>query len=169
MAARSLTFKKKYEYVGTEMKGDKTLDKIKSRVTEVELKQDPASDSPLKIVKSNLKVAASEGTILFDREEGHVVSAQGKDPVKGDMMTYSFNGMEIPGALDLTMETERRAYKLRRNKEFAPLGFVSVRHITCSCSYQSLRLRPGFRKLSQAATAISISASFDRFCVESSQ
>ncbi len=35
-----LSFKKKYEYLGTEMKGDRTLDKIKTRVTEVELKQD---------------------------------------------------------------------------------------------------------------------------------
>ena len=88
------------------MKENKTLDKIKSRVTEVELKQEGAGDSPLKIVKSNLKVADSEGTILFDREEGHVVNLKGKLRVTGDMMTYSINGMEIPGALDLTMETD---------------------------------------------------------------
>jgi Family of unknown function (DUF6263) len=101
-----LSFKKKYEYVGTEMKENKTLDKITSRVTEVELKQEGGGDSPFKVVKGNLKVAESEGTILFDREEGHVVNLKGKLRVTGDMMTYSINGMEIPGALDLTIETE---------------------------------------------------------------
>jgi Family of unknown function (DUF6263) len=103
---QTLTFKKKYEYVGTEMKGNKTLDKIKTRVTEVELKQDPAANSPLKVVKSNLKVDSSEGTMLFDRDEGHVFSLKGKVRITGDMLTYSINGTEIPGALDLTMETD---------------------------------------------------------------
>jgi hypothetical protein len=101
-----LSFKKKYEYLGTEKKGNKTLDKIKTRVTEVELKQDGAANSPLKIVKSNIKVDSSEATLLLDREEGHVVSLKGKFRLTGDKMIYSINDMEIPGALDLTMETE---------------------------------------------------------------
>ena len=101
-----LSFKKKYEYLGTEMKGNKKLDKIKTRVTEVELKQDPAASSPLKIAKSNIKVDSSEATMLFDREEGHVVSLKGKLHITGDKMIYSINNMEIPGALDLTMETD---------------------------------------------------------------
>jgi Family of unknown function (DUF6263) len=100
-----LSFKKQYEYLGTEMKGDKTLDKIKTRVTEVELKQEPGANSPFKIVKSNTKVESSEAIMLFDREEGHVVSLKGKLHIKGDMMTYSINDMEIPGALDLTIES----------------------------------------------------------------
>jgi hypothetical protein len=103
---QTLSFKKKYEYVGTETKENKTLDKIKSRVTEVELKQDPNGNSPLKLVKGNLKVESSEATMLFDREEGHVVSLKGKIRMTGNMLTYSLNGMEIPGALDLTMETD---------------------------------------------------------------
>jgi len=101
-----LSFKKKYEYLGTEMKGNKTVDKIKTWVTEVELKQDPAANSPLKIVKSNIKVESSEATMLLDREEGHVVSVKGKFRLTGDKMIYSINDMEIPGALDLTMETD---------------------------------------------------------------
>ena len=104
-SGQTLIFKKKYEYVGTEKRGDQTLDKISSKVTEVEFKLDPASNSPLKVVKSDLKPAASEGTMLFDREAGHVVSAKGKTQIKGDMMTFSFNGAELPGALDLTIET----------------------------------------------------------------
>ena len=105
-SGQTLIFKKKYEYVGVEKQGEKTLDKISSKVTEVELKMDPDANSPLKVVKAELKPASSEGTILFDRETGHVVSAKGKIQIKGDMITFSFNGTELPGALDLTMETD---------------------------------------------------------------
>ena len=38
---------------------------------EVKYDQDPKSKLPVKVVKSDLKVESSEGTILFDREEGH--------------------------------------------------------------------------------------------------
>ena len=94
---QSLTFHKKYEYVGTEKKGNKTLDKISSKVIEVTYKQDPDANTPLKAVKSNLKIDSSDGTILFDREEGHVVSNKGRMRIKGDM-TFSAGGMELPGA-----------------------------------------------------------------------
>ncbi len=104
-SGQTLTFKKRYEYLGTEKKGDQTLDKISSKATEVELKMDPAANSPLKVVKADLKVASSDGTILFDREAGHVVSARGKIQIKSDMMTFSLNDTELPGTLDLTMET----------------------------------------------------------------
>lgn len=100
-----LSFKKKYEYVGTETKNNKTLDKIKSTVTGVELKSETDTDSPVKVVKSELKVAESEGTILFDREQGFVVSQKSKLHVSGDNVTYSVNGTEVPGALDFTIET----------------------------------------------------------------
>ena len=71
---------------------------------EVTYKQDPDANTPLKAVKSNLKVESSEGTILFDREEGHVVSRKDKMRIKGDM-TFSARGTELPGALDLRIET----------------------------------------------------------------
>src|SRR5262249_29905079 len=101
---QTLTFHKKYEYVGTEKKGDKTLDKLSSKALEVTYKQDPAANTPLKAIKSNLKVDSSEGAILFDREEGYVVSSKGKTRIKGDI-TFSANGMEIGGTLDLRLET----------------------------------------------------------------
>jgi hypothetical protein len=101
---QTLSFRKKYEYLGTEKKGDKTLDKISSKAIEVSYKQDPDSKSPLKVVKSNLKIDSSEGTILFDREEGHVTSSKGMVRIKGDM-TFSANGVELPGKLDLKIET----------------------------------------------------------------
>ena len=104
---QTLTMKKKFEYAGTEKVGDKTLDKIKSKVTEIDYKQDPNAEAQLKIVKNNMKVESSEGTILFDREAGRVVSSNEKLQVKGDMLTYSINGTELPGAIDLTRETKR--------------------------------------------------------------
>ena len=56
-------------------------------------------------VKSDVKVESSDETMLFDREEGQVVSSQGKIRVKGDKMSFSINGMDLDGALDLTIET----------------------------------------------------------------
>jgi Family of unknown function (DUF6263) len=101
---QTITFHKKYEYLGTEKRGDKTLDKISGKAIGVDFKQDPESKSPLKVVKSDLKVESSDGTILFDREEGCVVHAQGKTRLKGPM-TFSANGQEIPGDIDLTLES----------------------------------------------------------------
>jgi len=100
---QTLTFKKKFEYLGTEKKGNKTLDKISGKVIEVKYSQDPDSKSPLKVVKSDLKVDSSDETILFDREEGCVVNAKSKIRIKGDM-TFSGGGMDLPGGLDLTIE-----------------------------------------------------------------
>jgi hypothetical protein len=101
---QTFTLRKKYEYVGTEKKGEKTLDKISSKVSGVEYKQDPESKSPLKVVKSDLKVDSSEETILFDREAGSVVETKGKLRLKGPM-TFSANGQELPGDIDLTIES----------------------------------------------------------------
>jgi Family of unknown function (DUF6263) len=104
-SGQTLVFKKRYEYVGTEKKGDKTLDKISSKCTGAELKQDPDANSPLKVVKGDLKVDDSGGILLFDRENGRVFSATAKTRLKEDMMTFSYEGNELPGALDLTIES----------------------------------------------------------------
>jgi hypothetical protein len=104
-SGQTLHFRKKYEYVGTEKKGDKTLDKIRSKITTVELKQDLAVTAQLKVQKGDVKVESSEETILFDRDLGHVVSSQAKVRIKGDNMTFSVNGMELAGAMDLTIDT----------------------------------------------------------------
>ena len=80
-AARRSVFRKKYEYTGTEKRGDKTLDKITSKVLEVKCPpQDAKTPSPLKVTKSDLKVESSEGTILFDREAGCLVES--RDQIK---------------------------------------------------------------------------------------
>ena len=101
---QTLTFRKKYEYAGTEKKGDKTLDKITVKANDVKLTMDPNTQSPAKVTKSDLKVESSDGTILFDREAGCVVESKGKTQIKGSL-TLSIQGQDLPGELDLTMET----------------------------------------------------------------
>ena len=52
--------------MGTEKNGDKILEKISQKVLEVKYDTDAKEKLPLKVVKSDLKVQSSEGTILFD-------------------------------------------------------------------------------------------------------
>ena len=105
LGGQTLTFHKKYEYAGTEKVGDKTLDKINVKTLDVKYAMDPNSASPLKVTKSDLKIESGDGTILFDREAGAVVSAKSKTRIKGPM-TFDAGGQELPGELDLTIETD---------------------------------------------------------------
>ena len=106
-SGQTLTFRKKYEYMGTEKKGEKTLDKITSKAIEVKYSMDADAPTPLKVTKSDLKIESSDGTILFDREAGCVVQSKGKTQIKGSM-TFSINGMDLPGELDLTLEKDEQ-------------------------------------------------------------
>ncbi len=101
---QSLTFKKRYEYLGTVEQGGRTLDKIGVKELEVSYAMDPDADSPLKPLKSDLKVDSSDGTLLFDREAGSVVERKGKTRITGDI-TFTANGQELPSQLDLTIDS----------------------------------------------------------------
>jgi hypothetical protein len=57
------------------------------------------------VAKSTLKVDSSDGTILFDREEGHVADSKERMRIKGDV-TFSANGTNVAGALDLRIATD---------------------------------------------------------------
>ena len=102
---QTLTVRKKYAYAGTEKKGDKTLEKITSKITDVDLKQDPDAPGQFKVLKGNMKLESSDETILFDRDEGQAVSSAGKFRIKGENMTFSIMGMELTGGQELTIET----------------------------------------------------------------
>ena len=80
---QTLTFRKKYEYAGTEKKGDKTLDKITSKAIEVKYTMDPASESPLKVTKSDLKIESSEGTICSTARRVASSSPRGRPRSRG--------------------------------------------------------------------------------------
>jgi hypothetical protein len=101
---KTFTVRKKYEYVGTEKKGEKILEKINQKVLDVKYDTDARAKLPLKVVKSDLKIQSSEGTILFDREEGHVASASEKIQFKGSM-TFSGAGVDQTGEFELTFDT----------------------------------------------------------------
>ena len=103
---QDLVLRKKYEYTGTEKKGDKVFDKIIVKTLEMTIKDDPNVQAPSKVTKSDLKVESSDGMILFDREAGCVVESRDKVHVKGTL-TVSANGQEYPGEVDLTIETNQ--------------------------------------------------------------
>jgi hypothetical protein len=102
----TLSFRKKYEYAGPEKKGDKTLDKITSKVLEVKIQPpETNSPSPLKVTKCDLKVESSEGTILFDREAGCVVESRERIKIKGTM-TSSGSGTDTTSPIEVTLQTD---------------------------------------------------------------
>ncbi len=103
-----LSIRKKYEYAGTEKRGDKTLDKITSKVLEVKCPpQDAKTPSPLKVTKSDLKVESSEGTLLFDREAGCLVESHTRIKLKGNM-TFSGDGTDTSTPIDLNLQSDTR-------------------------------------------------------------
>jgi hypothetical protein len=104
-AGLELVLKKKYEYAGTEKRGGKALDKITAKVTEASYRQDADSSAPLKFAKGDLKVTASEGTILFDREAGRVVESRERVELTGGL-TFSAQGQDQRVGFDLTMRIE---------------------------------------------------------------
>jgi len=102
---QSLTLERFYEYQGPTKRGGKTLEKIGINTGAVSYAQDPGAQSLFKVLNSDLKVGTSLGTVLFDREAGEIVESSETLQVLGPMM-FSVNGMEIPGRVDLTMETK---------------------------------------------------------------
>lgn len=100
---QTLTFEKRYEYLGTTEKDGKTLDKIGVKVNSVTYAMEPNSASPLKVEKSDLKVESSDGTILFDREAGRAVEESLVTRIKGTL-ALSIMGQSLDGELDLTLD-----------------------------------------------------------------
>jgi len=102
---QTLEFVTEYKYVGTVEKNGKKLDKIEFKATEVTYAMDPNTVTPLKVTKSDLKIADSGGSLLFDRAKGQIVEKTSKNQIKGDM-TLNINNMDLAGKLDLTLESK---------------------------------------------------------------
>lgn len=100
-----LTVENRYEYLGTETVDGKPLEKIGVTATSVSFAQDQNTNAPAKVTSSELKVAESAGSILFDRDKGSAVRTANKLRVQGTIK-LSVNGMEFPGKLDLTIESK---------------------------------------------------------------
>lgn len=106
-AGQTLSFKTTYTYEGTVKgtaeQGGKLLHKISEKTTEVTYAMDADAPGPLKAKNSDLKIAASEGTTLFDNEAGQVVTSLSKVQITGTI-TFEVAGMELPAKLDLKLE-----------------------------------------------------------------
>ena len=67
---KTFTVRKKYEYRGTEKKERQDPREDQFQGARGQVRPGTKGNLPVKVVKSDLKVESSEGTILFDREEG---------------------------------------------------------------------------------------------------
>lgn len=104
---QTMEFGNEYTYAGTVKEGDKTLHKITSKTKTVKYMLDPNAETPLKVTASELKPTESAGEILIDLEQGQVTKTTNKIRIQGDM-SLSIGGMNLPGKLDLTIETESK-------------------------------------------------------------
>jgi hypothetical protein len=102
-----MTFRIDYKYEGTVKLNGRELDHITGKVTDVAYDQEGDAPGPLKVKDSDLKPAKSSLEIFFDRKLGRFVEMKSLIQIKGDM-TFEANGMELPGKLDLTMESNIR-------------------------------------------------------------
>ena len=100
-----LTFKKRYEYLGTENVEGMNLDKLGVTAIEVVLTMDADPKSPIKISASSLQIDSSVGSLYFNRAQGQVARRQSKTRIKGDL-TLEAGGNLIPATLDLTIEAD---------------------------------------------------------------
>lgn len=103
-----MSFRTKYEYAGTVEQDGRTLDKITGKSFEVGFSI--TGNAMLQVTKSDLKIAESATTILFDRELGAVASRTSKVQIVGPL-TLVINGMELPGKVDLTIEEKNTRQK----------------------------------------------------------
>jgi hypothetical protein len=107
-AGQTLTRQTFYEYDGTVDRNGKTFDKVNIFIGDVKYAQDPNAAVGARVTKSDLKVASSLGSYLFDRDTGMVVERTTNTRITGTL-TLDVNGMEIPAELDLTMDDSTTA------------------------------------------------------------
>ena len=108
-AAQTLTFEREFEYLGTEESGGRTFDRIGVKALSVKYAIGSGSPLPLKLDDSDLKIASSEGVMLYDRESKSVTSSNDKVKIEGTLnFSISINGQtqKLPSELDLTIESK---------------------------------------------------------------
>jgi hypothetical protein len=95
-------FRMEHQFTGVVEKDGRKLHRIVTKPLSVTYAMDPNTPSPLKVTNSDLKVADSDVEILFDAKLGQATQNHSKLHITGPM-TFSVNGMELPGKLDLTI------------------------------------------------------------------
>lgn len=101
----TLTQERSFEYAGTVQRDGRTLERIVGTTESVRLEQGGGAAGQPQITKSNLNVEAASLELLFDKNIGDTVVGTESLHITGDL-TMSINGMELPGKLDLTLETK---------------------------------------------------------------
>jgi hypothetical protein len=109
------TFERKFEYVGEvaefdTVPGSRKLDKITATDSSVDYSMSPNAGMGLTVKKSDLKIASSKHTYLFDREAGRLVDTQSDVHVIGGL-TLSINNMDLDADLDLKMSSREQGEK----------------------------------------------------------
>ncbi|MFP6647974.1 MAG: hypothetical protein VB817_00850 [Pirellulaceae bacterium] len=99
-----LELKQSFTYKGTSTVGGVEVHTIEMKVTAAELSQDSNVNAPVKITGSDLKVESSSGKIVFDNKRGMRVQTELKFHLVGELK-LDINGMELPGKIDLSIET----------------------------------------------------------------
>lgn len=102
-----MTFKRKFTYEGETFKSTvnstRKVEKITAVDSEVTYSIREGGAFPGKVTRSELKVAASKHTLLFDPAQGRFIKVASKVQVTGPI-GISIMGVELGGDLDLTME-----------------------------------------------------------------
>ncbi|MEY4177179.1 MAG: hypothetical protein RLY70_753 [Planctomycetota bacterium] len=105
---QSLTFTRRYCYVGeTEQDGTK-LHRIDVTASKVVLAIEGGGAVAIRLVKSDLKPVKSSGTLLVDPATGWVVAEKHSTQIKGSVV-ISVAGQELPTELDLLIENSAAA------------------------------------------------------------
>jgi hypothetical protein len=101
-----LAVKRKFTYEGETEKStvDSTRKVHKITAVDTAAALTAREGGPFKFTKSELKVDESSNTILFDLQAGRSVDVSSKIRISGKL-TLSFNNMDLPGDLDLTMSS----------------------------------------------------------------
>jgi hypothetical protein len=103
-SGQMLTFKAFYEYRGTVEQDGRTLDRIGMHIESVRFTIAEDAPIPVRAKSSDLRIESSSGTLLFDRERGEMVDTRSAMRIVGSLL-LDVMGNELPGKLDLTMET----------------------------------------------------------------
>ena len=101
----ALTFTYEYTYQGPIERDGRKYQRVTLATTKVELES--TADGPLVVSDSDLKVAESEGELLFDPARRQVALLKEKVHIQGDLtFKVTANDKELPGKVDLTMESD---------------------------------------------------------------
>ena len=101
-----LTFTQRYTYTGSVKRDGIKYERITIETTKAELRL-AADDGPLVIADSDLKVAESEGELLFDPAREQVALIKEKIHIQGELtFRVTANDQQLPGKVDATIESD---------------------------------------------------------------